>query len=115
MPPYLVYEGPRARTRAQVGEALESARHDGWLIVHGWAAPLEGDQIICTGTIASLDHARRALLAAISGAGLIIAARANRDTVDRFIDDLRRLGPVQHVTAERAKPPPPTRGGAGRS
>ena len=83
-----------------LAEAVAAARSDGWAIVDGWAAPLTRERVACTGRINGTDDARRALLAAISGAGLIVASRADRETIDRFLDDLRRLGPVDHVMAE---------------
>ena len=40
--------------------------------------------------------ASAAVLAALSGAGLIVRAAAPRDVVDRLCDDLRRLGLLDH-------------------
>ena len=97
--PFLVVEGPAAAVAVPLAEAVAEARSDGWAIVDGWAAPLTRERVACTGTILGTDDARRALLAAISGAGLIVASRADRETIDRFLDDLRRLGPVDHVVA----------------
>lgn len=75
---------------------LTDRRDAGWLIVRGWAAPMRGDRVVCTGWIRTADDARRALLAAVAGAGLAVAVAADRETADRFVDDLRRLGPVVH-------------------
>lgn len=82
---------------ARMSASLGAARGSGWIVVRGWAAPLGPDRVVCTGTISSEDDARRALLAAISGAGLVVGVRAGRETADRFLDDLRRLGSVEHV------------------
>jgi DNA-binding NarL/FixJ family response regulator len=79
------------------------ARRDGWQVVRGWAAPLGRERIVCSGAVRTADDGRRALLAAVAGSGLIVALRADRDTIDRFLDDLRRLGPVDHVTEPSAQ------------
>jgi DNA-binding NarL/FixJ family response regulator len=99
MRPLIVVEGPAGAARGSVAESLEAVRRGGWHVIRGWAAPMRRDRVVCTGTIATADDARRALLAAVSGAGLVVATRADRETTDRFLDDLRRLGKVEHVTA----------------
>ena len=52
------------------------------------------------------------MLAAVGGAGLIARVTASREVTDRLLDDLRRLGPVEHrlgepthvrLTSERAR------------
>jgi hypothetical protein len=103
-PPFVVVEGRPPAVRGRIDVALEAARTAGWRIVRGWAAPLTGELVVCTGSIRSTDEARRALLAAVSGAGLIVAARADPELVARFVDDLRRLGPVEHVVVRPAPP-----------
>jgi hypothetical protein len=99
--PLVVVEGRSSTAQRRVAEAIALARARGWLVVDGWAAPLGRERVICTGTIDATDAARRALLAAVAGAGLIVAADADRETLDRFLDDLRTLGPVDHVTMQR--------------
>lgn len=94
----LVVEGPRRAATARVSAAVEIACAEGWTVVRGWAAPLALDRIVCTGRIRNPDDARRALLAAVSGAGLLISSGADPETADRFVDDLRRLGPVERLT-----------------
>ena len=49
--------------------------------------------------------AAEALLAAVGGAGVVVHALAERETIDRLVDDLRRLGPVDHRMGE-PKPGP---------
>ena len=54
------------------------------------------DRVVCSGIITDEDSARRALLAAVAGAGLVVHATAKQETVERFLDDLLRMGPVDH-------------------
>ncbi len=58
-----------------------------------------------TGTVADATDAEAALLAALRGEGLILRATAPRDLVDRLVDDLRRLGPVDHRIGAPDQPP----------
>jgi len=53
-----------------------------------------------TGAVRDEGDAAEALLAAVGGAGVVVHARAERDVIDRLVDDLRRLGPVDHRTEE---------------
>lgn len=97
----VVVEGRRGptgtRANGTIELALAGAQADGWTVLHGWAAPMRRERIVCTGWIRSPDQARRALLAAVSGARLVVGLSTDRETVDRFLDDLRRLGPVERV------------------
>jgi DNA-binding NarL/FixJ family response regulator len=52
------------------------------------------------GPIRDASEAAEALLAAVGGAGVIAHALAEREVIDRLVDDLRRLGPVEHRTGE---------------
>lgn len=101
VPRFVVLEGPSIVVGRRLRAAVSAVRADGWTVVRGWAAPLGREPVVCAGFIATADDARRALLAAISGAGLIVGAKADRDTIDRFLDDLRRLGPVAHLAGSR--------------
>ena len=96
-PPLIVIEGARGVVRTRVTAALDAARAGDWVIVRGWAAPLRRERVVCSGWVGTADDARRALLAAVAGAGLVVGCSADRETVDRFLADLRRLGPVEHV------------------
>ncbi len=98
--PLTLVEGSPAGFRGRVDAALAAARLDGWAVVSGWGAPLTGEAVVCTGTIATADDARRALLAAMAGAGVVAGLTADRSTVDRLIDELRSLGPVDHVVLQ---------------
>ena len=84
--------------------ALAAARRAGWEIVRGWPTNPAG-RSVCTGPVRTPDDARRALLAAYAGAGLVVAASAERVTVHRFLADLRRLGPVEHIVEGSALAP----------
>jgi hypothetical protein len=94
--PLTLFEGPN-ELEPRVEATLETARLDGWTIVAGWGAPLTGERVICTGTISSADDARRALLAAMAGAGLVARLAAERRVADELVDELRSIGPVEHL------------------
>jgi DNA-binding NarL/FixJ family response regulator len=66
-------------------------------VVRGWR---QDASIVCTGEVTDAADAAEALLAAVAGAGLVVHARADRAVIDRLVDDLRRLGPVEHCTTE---------------
>ena len=97
MRPFVVIEGDLRSATTRVAGAVAVARADGWTIVRGWAAPLGGDRVLCTGWIRNADDARRALLAAVAGASLVVAASADAETMDRLLEDLRHLGPVDRI------------------
>ncbi len=65
----------------------------------GFLPPFRPNEIR-TGTVESATDAEAALLAALDGAGLILRATGRRDVIDRLVDDLRRLGPVDHRVGE---------------
>lgn len=83
--------------------ALESARREleraGHAVVDGWAG---GAEAVCCAPVRNHEEAAAALLAALEGRGLLVHALAERDVVDRLVEDLRRLGPVEHRTSEPA-------------
>jgi methylmalonyl-CoA mutase cobalamin-binding subunit len=110
MRPLLVVETTSAsdepRARATLAVAVEDARDAGCQVVRGWVAPLGCEPVVCTGSIRTTDDARRALLAAIAGAGLAVRADGDRRTIDQLVDDLRRLGDVEHVTDFAGRPAP---------
>jgi hypothetical protein len=100
--PLTLVEGAPTAIRPLLDAALEAARLDGWAIVRGWGAPMTGERVVCTGTIATTDDARRALLAAMAGAGLVAGLTADRVIVGRLADELRAIGAVDHVVMEQA-------------
>jgi DNA-binding CsgD family transcriptional regulator len=97
-PPLIVVSGSAGAAGTTVRMLLKRTRASGWTTVRGWAAPMRRDRVVCTGRVSSADDARRALLAAIGGAGLVIVEHLDPETLGRFLDDLRRLGPVRHLS-----------------
>ena len=104
MTPLVVVEG----SAGSYGDALAEVRGAGWLLVEGWSAP-SGGRVVCYGVVVSAEDAAAALLAAVGGAGLVVAARAERDVVDRLCDDLRHIGRLDHRVGEGARRPQLTR------
>jgi DNA-binding NarL/FixJ family response regulator len=101
-PPLIVIESANPATEVHLRRSLDAARAKGWVPVSGWLVPR--GRVVCQGVVSSDADAVLALRAAIGGAGLIIVARAPRDTIDRLVDDLRRLGAVEHVTTDLPAP-----------
>lgn len=93
MRPLVVVE---ASERA-LASALRELEREGARIVHGWR---NDPAVVCTGAVRDAADAAEALLAAVAGAGLVVHAQADRDVIDRLVDDLRRFGPVDHRTDE---------------
>ena len=91
-PPIVVLEGPAGCSR----EDVELLRRRGLQIVEGFRPPLRIVGAVCVGTVDGAESAARALLAALAGAGIVVEAQADRQTIDRLVDDLRRRGPVDH-------------------
>lgn len=100
--PRTVVEAANPEADAHVRRVLDASRAGGWQLVAGWLAPR--GRIVCHGAVASDADAVLALRAAVAGAGVVILAETPRQTTDRLIDDLRRLGPVDHVTADAPGP-----------
>ena len=89
---FTVLEGPVGCSRAHVARL----RTRGLAIVDGFRLPASRRSVVCSGVVFDAASAGEALLAALDGAGLVVEARAERLVVDRLVDDLRRLGPVDH-------------------
>ena len=75
---------------------LDQLRAAGLSLHDGFRVPVGRRDVVCVGTVDGTESAARALLAALDGTGLVIDATADRMTIDRLVDDLRRLGPVDH-------------------
>lgn len=97
---FIVIEGPRG-CGDRLARELDAAGVD---VVGGFdRRPPPGRALVCRGVVASAADAGAAVLAALDGCGLIVEANADRETIDRLVDDLRRLGPVD----EHARTPDP--------
>lgn len=92
MPPLVIVEGPEAALEHAVRELLVG----GWTVVAGFTPPARTGRSVRTGQIATRTDAEAALLTALGGEGLAARATAPREIIDRLVDDLRRLGPVDH-------------------
>lgn len=76
---------------------VADAESAGWRVLPGWHLPSGPlDDVVLAGAVRSAEDARSAMLAAVAGAGLIVLADADRDVVDLFCDDLRRVGALDH-------------------
>ena len=92
-PPIVVLEGPPGCSHDDV----ETLRRRGLQIVDGFRPPMRIVGAVCVGTVDGAETAALALLAALAGAGLVVeTVGADRQTIDRLVDDLRRRGPVDH-------------------
>ncbi len=101
-PPLVVIESANPAADAHARRAIGAAEAAGWQPVAGWLAPR--GRVVCHGPVISDDDAVLALRAAVDGAGVVILAGAPRETIDRLVDDLRRLGTVEHLTADVPAP-----------
>lgn len=84
-------------------DALAEVRESGWRLTEGWENACAGE--VRVGEIASAADAAAALLAVVTGAGLVAHMRAERKLVDRICDDLRRFGDVDYRTASTPRRP----------
>lgn len=102
MPQFVVLEPGPEDLDALAAECAE----DGVPVVHGfraWVAPGKPPPL-CVGRVRSAQDATEAVLAAVTGARLLVAAAAERDVVDQLLDDLRRLGEVDHRVGHSLPP-----------
>lgn len=83
--------------------AFEHALREVGHVVRGWHAM--DDAAVRAGPVRDEGDAAEALLTAVGGAGVVVHALADREVIDRLVDDLRRLGPVDHRTDEPAAGP----------
>lgn len=92
--PLVVVEG----SERALAHALREVDGSGRRVVQGWH--VNALPVVCTGAVRDEDDAAEALLAAVGGAGVVVYAVADREVIDRLVDDLWRLGPVDHRTGE---------------
>ena len=98
--PAVVLEGPPGCARPDV----ERLRIAGFAIVVGLRTPAHAARVVRTGVVDDARSASDALLAVLAGVGVVIEARADRATIDRLVDDMRRVGPVDHRVVGSAVP-----------
>jgi DNA-binding NarL/FixJ family response regulator len=95
--PLVVVEGSDLAVAHAVRE-LETA---GWATVDGFdPRPGSTSRVVRVGEVATDADAARAVLLALDGVGLVVIAKADREVIDRLVDDLRRLGRVDHRIGE---------------
>ncbi len=84
-------------TDAAFARAIGEVRAAGWRVSSGFEGPFAlVARDVRTGMVATADHAARALLAVLGGAGVVIHGAADREVLDRLLDDLRHAGAVDH-------------------
>lgn len=96
MIPLVVVEGPSIALEHAIREVAEA----GWTVEPGFGRTGRRGVVVRTGVVDSDDSAALALLAALGGSGLVVHAIADRLVIDRLVDDLRRLAPVDHRIGE---------------
>jgi hypothetical protein len=79
---------------------LRRLARDGWDIQEGFALPLQGwdapPRLVLHGRIGDEDTLQLAVLAAARGAGIVAVCDTESPLGRALVDDLARLGPVQH-------------------
>lgn len=95
--PLVFVEASSEAFRAAVEDLLEA----GWPVRDGFDAAR--GVVVLAGVVADGSDAARALGAVLAGAGVVVHALADRATLDRLYDDLRRHGPVD-VRGREAEP-----------
>ena len=92
--PLIVVEG----TDEAFGSVVAELREAGWRIRPGFGSvgDVETVATVRAGVVATAEDASAALIAVLAGSGVIISARAAGEVMDRLIDDLRHVGPVDH-------------------
>ncbi len=100
--PLVVVEAANPWADAHLRRSIDAAAAAGWAPIAGWLVPR--GRAACHGEVRSEADAVLALRAAVVGAGVIILATAARQVIDRLVDDLRRFGPVRHLTADVPAP-----------
>ena len=97
-PRYVVSSGSDADT------VLRRLVRDGWAVREGFALPdpawdVTGTRLVLHGRITDQDTLQLAVLAAARGAGIVAVCDTETPIGRALVDDLSRLGPVQHGVA----------------
>lgn len=112
--PYTVVEaGPAGDAAAAT--ATDRLVREGWYLADGFDVRPPHPRAVLRGTVSTPRDAAAALLAALDGFGLVVRAAAEPEVVDRLVDDLRRLGPVEHGPATPHAEPGPALHAEGRA
>jgi DNA-binding CsgD family transcriptional regulator len=101
MPRFVVVE---EGDTAAVDAATADLTAGGATVLPGWQVTAGSAATVCVGRVTNVDDAARAVLAAVRGADLVVAAAAPREVIDQLCDDLRRLGEVDHRVGGPAAP-----------
>lgn len=87
-PPLVVADGDHA-----FREAVDRARTSGHVVVDGWVPTAA--VAVHAGVVTDAREAAAALVVAVAGRGLVALATPGSPVTDAFLDDLRRVGPVE--------------------
>ena len=101
MVPRVIVEG----SEVTFDYAVRQVHAAGWMLETGFSGPYRPGAVARTGIIDTSAAAEAALLAALAGQAVVARATAPREVIDRFVDDLRRLGPVDHRVGKPEAPP----------
>jgi hypothetical protein len=86
---------------ADADTVLRRLARDGWAIREGFALPdpawdVTGSRLVLHGRITDQDTLQLAVLAAARGAGIVAVCDTDSPLGRALVDDLSRLGPVNH-------------------
>jgi len=96
--PLIVVEG----SDRAFAEARRQVERTGAKVADVW---VNLPDVVCVGVVADAADAAAALLSAVWGAGVVVHAKAPAEVIERLVEDLRRLGPVEFRSGEA--PPEP--------
>lgn len=99
--PRIVVEGPEAAATFAVDEVTAG----GWTVTAGFEGARRTGRTVRSGVVADRPSAEAALFRALDGEGLVVHATAEREIIDQLVDDLRRLGSVDHRIGAPESPP----------
>ena len=92
-------------TAADADAVLHRLAAEGWTVREGFALPdhardVAAARLVLHGPVTDADALQRAVLAAARGAGIVAVCDPATRVGRALVDDLSRLGPVQHGAAE---------------
>lgn len=93
-----------AEEEATASAAADEMQRSGWTLLGGWSLPVvpwdvTERRIVCSGEVSGPEDVSDAVLAAVRGARLVVLLHADPPVASVLLDDLRRLGPVEHRQA----------------